>query len=89
MDSVKDKVYKKHPLFVEEVQGLNIEQLEARIVGLQKGLEESEAHREANEELKNARDAYATLRGPYDDVRNAVKLKTRFIVELIREKGGA
>jgi hypothetical protein len=74
--------------FKEEVDSLSIAQLESRITTMQKGLEESEEHREANEPLRRAKDEVAELNGPYNDVRKAVKIKTKYIIQLLRSKGG-
>lgn len=83
----KEKCEKEYPDFVSEVQALDGAQLKARIVKLQQGLEESEAHKEANEELKSARANCTELSAPYRDVRKAVKLKTSYLIELLNEKG--
>lgn len=83
----KEKCEKAYPEFVEEVYNLTSEALKARIVSLQQGLEESEAHKEANDTLKEARAQVTELNGPYLDVRKAVRLKTSYLIELLREKG--
>lgn len=74
--------------FMESVMGLSNKDLEARISQMQKALDESEEHREANEALKNAKDEVKLLSGPYNDVKKAVKLKTKYIITLLKEKGG-
>ncbi len=85
----KDKVAKEFPEFVDEVQGLTIEALRNRIVNMQQALDESEAHKEANDTLKEARANLTELSGPYRDVKRAIQLKTRYIIELLREKGNS
>lgn len=74
--------------FKEEVDRLSVPQLEARITNMQKQLEESEEHKEANVKLNNAKAEVKELSGPYNDVKKAVKVKTKYIIALIREKGG-
>ena len=74
--------------FKEEVDSLGVDALEERIVNMQKGLDESRAHKEENIALRNAKDEVAELNGPYSDVEKAVKIKTKYIIELIKEKGG-
>lgn len=81
------KVQKEYPDFCSEVDKLDAGALKARIVGLQQALEESEAHKEANEALQQAREALKELSGPYRDVKKAVKLKTKYILDLIKERG--
>lgn len=84
---MKDKVQKEYPDFVIEVDGLPVEALKARIVQLQQSLEESEEHKESNDSLKEARAQVSELAGPYRDVKKAVKLKTKYIIELLKTKG--
>lgn len=74
--------------FKEEVDRLTIPQLEARIANMQKQLEDSEAHKEQNVPLQDAKAVVKELSGPYNDVKKAVKTKTKYIIALIREKGG-
>lgn len=86
--TLREQVDKKYQGFADEVESLSITQLEARISSYQKQLDESEEHKEANELLKHAQEKVSELNGPYNDIRNAVKLKTKFIIHLIKEKGG-
>lgn len=76
----------EHPEFVKEMFGLTIDQLKERVYQLQKGLEESEAHKDTNDELKAARANVSELAAPYRDVKAAVKLKTKYILELLDKK---
>lgn len=84
---MKDKVQKQYPDFVQEVDNLSAEELKGRIVQLQRALEESEEHKEANDVLASARAEVSELVGPYNDVKKAVKAKTKYIIELLKEKG--
>lgn len=83
---MKTKVQKQYPDFTAEVDNLPVEALKSRIVQLQQALEESEAHKEENESLKSARTEVTELSGPYRDVKKAVKLKTSYLIELLKEK---
>jgi hypothetical protein len=74
--------------FKSTVDSLNVAQLEARISDMQKHLNESEEHKENNEDLKNAKEEVKLLSEPYNDLKNAIKIKTKYIIELIKEKGG-
>ena len=74
--------------FKEEVDRLSIQQLEARISRMQKDLDDSEEHKKNNEALNKVKNEKAELEGPYNDVKKAVKIKTKYIIELIKEKGG-
>jgi uncharacterized small protein (DUF1192 family) len=74
--------------FRDEVWGLSVEKLEDRIATLQKALDESEEHKKENQALKDLKDEVSLLEGPYNDVKKAVKVKTKFLIELIKDKGG-
>lgn len=81
------KIQKEYPDFADEVEKLDSAGLKARIVQLQQALDESEAHKEANEALRDARAAVNELAGPYRDVKKAVRLKTQYLIELLKNKG--
>ena len=74
--------------FKEEVDTLSVATLEARITKMQKGLDESREHKKQNKVLQEVKDKKAELEGPYRDVEKAVRIKTKYIIELIKEKGG-
>jgi len=74
--------------FLGEVQGLSVEKLEDRIANLQKQLDESEEHKKENQALKDAKYEVSLIEGPYNDVKKAVQVKTKVLIELIKEKGG-
>lgn len=75
------------PQFAETVLGLNAQELKNRIASLASQLQESETHREENAALQQAKDEVKELSGGYNDVRKAVKLKTKYIISLLNEKG--
>lgn len=87
---IEGKVYKLAggQEFKEEVDRLSIEALEARITAYQKGLDESREHKKNNEALAKVSAEKSELEAPYREVENAVKVKTKYIIELIKEKGG-
>lgn len=74
--------------FKEEVDRLSIDALEARITKMQKDLDESEEHKKENVALQEVKAEKAQLEGPYNDVKKAVQVKTKYLIELIKEKGG-
>lgn len=74
--------------FKETVDRMSVKDLEGRITQMQKDLADSEEHRENNKVLKDAKDKVSELSGPYNDVKKAIKVKTKYIIELIKEKGG-
>lgn len=73
--------------FKEEVDRLDSQQIKNRISQLQQCLSESEDHKENNDELKQLREQKSNLEAPYREVRQAVATKTKYLVELLKEKG--
>lgn len=88
-DKLEGKIFKLPggKEFKENADTLSLSELEDYIVRLQKGLDESREHKEENIALRNAKDEVAELSGPYNDVEKAVKLKTKYLIELTKEKG--
>jgi len=80
--------------FVDEINGLDIDQLKARIVSLQMQNQENEEFKAsmsyiaAEEEFQHAKDRFDLVAGPVKDVTTAVKNKTKMVVERLKEKGG-
>ena len=87
--SVREKVEKDYPEFSTEVAGLSIDELNSKLASLAKGLEDSENHKDDNEDLNNAKALASELAAPYRDVKKAVQLKSKYVIALLREKGGA
>lgn len=87
--SVSEKVRQEHPEFVAEVVSLSVEELNGRLAAHAKQIAEVEDAKEADEELASAREVASTLAAPYTESKKAINQKTRFIVELIKEKGAA
>ncbi len=78
----------EHPEFVSEVAGLSVEELDNRLASLSKANEENNDARDDDEELQGARELSRELGAPYNDLKKVIKLKSRYIIALIREKGG-
>ena len=89
--SLQEKVDEKYPQYSAEVMGLSVQQLDQRIASLQKELEDAAQFQEEKngEALKSLAAQLKELRADYGDVKKAVALKTKYLVSLVREKGGA
>ncbi len=85
--SLKEKVQAEYKDFALEVDRLNSDDLNSRLATLAKELERSETHKEQNDALQAAREAVQELAGPYKDTAKAIRLKTRYIIALLNEKG--
>lgn len=82
------KVQKKFPEFVAEVNGLSVEDLSARISRLAQANADNAEARENDDELAEASARHSELKAPYEDAKKAIQLKSRYIRNLIKEKGG-
>jgi len=82
------KVQKDMPEFTGSCDGLSVQQLETRIATYQKELQDSEEFRAKDEALAAAKAEAKEFAAPYNEVSKAVGIKTRYLIELIREKGG-
>jgi len=82
------KVQKEFPEFTDEVDRLDVQALKNRIATYASELSESEDHKENNEALKDAQSEVKLITGPYSDVKKAVAKKTRYLLSLIKDKGG-
>ncbi len=89
--SLQEKVDEKYAGYSGEVMGLSVPQLDQRIAQLQKTLEDAAQFQEEKngEALKSLAAQLKDLRADYGDVKKAVALKTKYLVSLVREKGGA
>lgn len=89
--SLQEKVDDKYPQYSAEVMGLSVPQLDQRIATLQKTLEDAVQFQEEKngEALKSLAAQLKDLKADLGDVRKAVALKTKYLVSLVKEKGGA
>lgn len=72
----------------QDLDSLNVAELEARVNVYAKGHEENDDAQEADEELEKAKAEARELGAPYRDLRKALKLKSKYAILLIKEKGG-
>lgn len=86
--SLAEKVQEEHAEFAGEVAGLSVQELDNRLATLAKAGEENEQAKEDDEELEQALANASELGAPYRDARKVIRLKSRYIIGLIKEKGG-
>ena len=88
--TLQEKVDAKYPQYSAEVMGLSVPQLDQRIATLQKTLEDAVQFQEEKngEALKSLAAQLKDLKADLGDVRKAVALKTKYLVSLVKEKGG-
>lgn len=82
------KLQKENPEFADEVNGLSVDALNAKLAQLAKDGEAVEDAKEADEELARIRDEAKLMADPYRDARKVLRLKSRYVINLIKEKGG-
>lgn len=89
--TLQEKVDSKYPKYSAEVMGLSVPQLDQRIATLQKTLEDAVQFQEEKngEALKSLAAQLKDLKADLGDTRKAVALKTKYLVSLVKEKGGA
>lgn len=85
--NVQQKAQKEMPEFTAEVDSLSVDQLNARLAQLAKDSDEVENTKEACEALEEAREAANQLSTPFKDAKNAIRLKSRYIIALLKDKG--
>lgn len=86
--SLQEKVQEEMPEFAAEVAGLSVDQLNARLANLAKDAETNEQAKEDDEDLEKAQVEAKELGAPYRDFKKANRLRSRYVIGLIKEKGG-
>ena len=84
----KKEVEKNYPEFVDVVAGLNIQELEKRILMYTKERENVLDSKEKDETLIKTAALKKELEAPYRDSIKAISLKTKYLFQLLSEKGG-
>lgn len=86
--TIQEIVQKAHPDFTGEVDRLGLQELEKRLNTLAKGAEENEEAKENDEDLERAQAEATEMAAPYREYKKANRLKTRYVISLIKERGG-
>jgi catechol-2,3-dioxygenase len=86
--SLEEKIREDYGSFYDEVIGLSIADLEKRLSTYAKENEKVNVAMEQDEELKKAKETAKEMAAPYNDTKKALRLKNKFIVQLIADKGG-
>ena len=71
-----------------ELNSLSLAELEVKVNEYAKGNEANEDAKEADEDLEEAQEKAKELGAPYKDLKKALKLKSKYTILLIKEKGG-
>jgi hypothetical protein len=87
-EKLEEQLDKIDPRSRKELNELNPAQLEAKLNEFAKGSEANDELQEDDEELAGARAKATELGRPYKEDRKAFKIKSKYTILLIREKGG-
>lgn len=85
MKTVEEKLFDLAPEFVREVRTLQPSDIDGRLATLAKNAEEVEQAMEADDKLNLARAQASEFAAPYRDAKKLLKLKTKFLVQLLQE----
>lgn len=86
--SLQEKVKAEFPEFYEECQSLNVDALNGRLAQAAKDAQSTEEAKEADEEYQAAKQAASDMGSPYRDAKKAIKLRSKFIIATIKDRGG-
>lgn len=81
--------------FVDNLQGMQTDELKALIVTLQvqnaenEAFKESEQFQAAQERYDEAKAAYQLVAGPIKETTASIKNRTKLVIERLKERGGA
>lgn len=86
--TINEKVEAEYPEFVQDVLGLDVDSLEKRLSTYAKHRDETEEAKKNDDELNTGKATVKEMSAPYNDALKAINLKSKYIVALIKEKGG-
>lgn len=85
--TIEQVVAKEMPEFAQEAATLSADDLSGRLAQFAIDFDEVEKAKEADEELENTRKKLSELGAPYKDSKKALRLKSKYIISLLKEKG--
>lgn len=86
-NSTYGKLQKVDPIFLEDVQSKDADQLKNHLVEIQKNAEEIRTARENDTDLTSAKEQLKVLNETYTIPLKGASLKTKYILELLASKG--
>ncbi len=82
--SIQEKVQEQFPEFFDSVASLSSVELDQRLAELAKDNEKVLDSKDADEALQEAREQAKVLNAPYNDSLKAVRLKSKYIISLLK-----
>lgn len=86
--TLEEKVQAEFPEFVATVERMQVPELNARLSEYAKHSDEVSEAKKDCEPLIQKRAEVAELAGPFNDAQKAIKMKSKYIIDLIKAKGG-
>lgn len=86
--SLDQKIHKDYPEFAAVIDSMGVDELEERLSAYAKEREKTDEHLKENEDIKAKKAELSELTGPYNDTLKALKLKIKYIIASIKDKGG-
>lgn len=83
------KIETELPEFTAEVRSLLSGDLEQRLLELTKASMEVDDSKEDDQELQETKDKLKELNAPYSEAKKTIKMKTKYILTLLKDKGKA
>ena len=85
--STYDKLKEIDPQFLENIQSAAKENLDGKIVELTKYQEEISEAKKADPDLQRLQEQVRFANAGYRETQGAIKLKIKYVVELLKSKG--
>ncbi len=86
--SLLEKVDTKFPGYADSLAGNDVQALKNHVAGLASALQDEETEYAVDEQVQAAKEEVKSLSENIKSLRGEVKLKTKFVISLIKEKGG-
>lgn len=78
----------ENPELVDECASLSVEQLDARLAQCAKDSQAADELKEADMTYQSMKEALQEMGAPHRDAKKAIKLRSRYLIALIKERGG-
>lgn len=86
--SYKEIIEKDYPEFADTVLGMTVEQLNSRLAQHAKDLDQIDEAKDNDIKRMETQELLKEINAPYNDAKKLFKLKNKYIINLIKEKGG-
>lgn len=86
--SFEQQFQKDNPDFAGEVAGLSVQDLNNRLAEFAKAAEWNETKKEEDEDLARAQAEAKEAGAVYRDEKKALRVRSKYVISLIKEKGG-